>query len=169
MSEPDCRGGGPTVGAVFDDSEDVRDLSVLEVPAVGRWRRRARSGSRIGCSTRRGDRSARSLHSLATYWLPGAAKPRSVRVGRICCGGSGSVGGRSGAGPRDPPGGPRFLPMACGPGASLVDEPGRTLVCGRCLVGESATRRGFRWHQVALYRRLRTPFGSMMRKACRFS
>lgn len=169
MSEPDCRGGGPTVGAVFDDSEDVRDLSVLEVPAVGRWRRRARSGSRIGCSTRRGDRSARSLHSLATYRLPGAAKPRSVRVGRICCGGSGSVGGRSCVGPRDPPGGPRFLPMACGPGASLVDEPGRTLVCGRCLVGESATRRGFDWCEMASNRQLRTPFGVTTRRACRLS
>ena len=35
MSEPGCRVGGSTVGAVFDDLEDVRDLSALEVPAVG--------------------------------------------------------------------------------------------------------------------------------------
>ena len=43
------------------------------------------------------------------------------------------------------------------------------LICGRCLVGGSATRRGSGWCRMALYRQLTTPFGTMTRRARRLS
>jgi hypothetical protein len=41
--------------------------------------------------------------------------------------------------------------------------------CGRCVVGESPTRRGFAWRPMALYGQHRYRFGASTRWACRLS
>jgi dihydroflavonol-4-reductase len=46
---------------------------------------------------------------------------------------------------------------------SRYQAQNRAAICGRCLVGESATRRGFGWCRMALYRQLRAPFGTTIR------
>jgi hypothetical protein len=53
-------------------------------------------------------------------------------------------------------------------GLGLVKGHG-ALICGRWLVGESATLRGFGWCRMALNRQFRTLFETASGSACRLS